>query len=204
MTESPTVTDDATEAAAPRRRLDTTDLALIAAFAALIAVCSYLAAIPIGVAGVPITLQAFAILLTGALLGPLRGFLAVVLYLLLGLAGLPVFAEHSSGPGVFTGATAGYLWTFPLVALVVGLLVKHVLKGRRTNPALVLVACCVGVVVNHVGGILGMAVVLRVDLAKAIGLDAPYWVVDAVKAVVAALVAAAVHRAFPRLLARRG
>lgn len=203
MTESPTATEPVTESSPPRR-LDTTDLALVAAFAALISVCSYVAAIPIGVAGVPITLQTFAILLTGALLGPLRGVLAVVLYLLLGLAGLPVFAEHSSGPGVFTGATAGYLWTFPLVALVVGLLVKYVLKGRRTNPVLVLVAACVGVVVSHVGGIVGLMTVLRVDLAKAAGLDAPYWGVDAIKAVVAAVVAASVHRAFPKLLARRG
>jgi biotin transport system substrate-specific component len=201
MTESPTTAAETPTARSPR--LDSTDLALIAAFAALIAVCSYLAAIPIGGAGVPLTLQGFALLLTGALLGPLRGTAAVVLYLILGIAGLPVFAGHAAGPGVFVGVTAGYLWSFPLMVLAVGLLVKYVLRGRRTNPALVFAACVVGVVINHVGGIIGMAVVLRVGLLEAAAFDAPYWIGDFIKAAVAAVVASQVHRAFPKLLARR-
>lgn len=201
MTESPTSTDETP--AAKTSRLDTTDLALIAAFAALIAVCSYLAAIPIGGAGVPLTLQGFALLLTGALLGPLRGTAAVVLYLILGVAGLPVFAGHSSGPGVFVGVTGGYLWSFPVMVLVVGLLVKYVLRARRTNPFLVFAAGVVGVVINHVGGIIGMAIVLHVGLPQAAGFDAPYWIGDLIKAAVAAVVASQVHRAFPKLLARR-
>lgn len=201
MTESPTSTDKTP--AAKASRLDTTDLALIAAFAALIAVCSYLAAIPMGGAGVPLTLQGFALLLTGALLGPLRGTAPVVLYLLLGVAGLPVFAGHASGPGVFVGVTGGYLWSFPIMVLAVGLLVKYVLRARRTNPLLVFAACVVGVVINHVGGIIGMAIVLRVGLPEAAAFDAPYWIGDFIKAAVAAVVASQVHRAFPKLLARR-
>lgn len=202
MTESPTSTDESPTTRA--WRLDTTDLALVAAFAALIAVCSYLAAIPMGGAGVPLTLQGFALLLTGALLGPLRGTAAVVLYLILGVAGLPVFAGHAAGPGVFVGVTAGYLWSFPLMVLVVGLLVKYVLRSRRTNPLLVFAACVVGVVINHVGGIIGMSVVLHVGLREATAFDAPYWLGDFIKAAVAAIVASQVHRAFPKLLARRG
>ncbi|MFD7078024.1 biotin transporter BioY [Nocardioides sp. NPDC059952] len=201
MTESPTTTDETP--ATRSSRLDTTDLALIAAFAALIAVCSYLAAIPMGGAGVPLTLQGFALLLTGALLGPLRGTAAVVLYLLLGVAGLPVFAGHAAGPGVFVGVTGGYLWSFPLMVLAVGLLVKYVLRTRRTNPLLVFAACVVGVVINHVGGIIGMAIVLHVSLPEAAVFDAPYWIGDFIKAAVAAVVASQVHRAFPKLLARR-
>ncbi|MFE7227602.1 biotin transporter BioY [Nocardioides sp. NPDC057577] len=201
MTESPTTTDETP--ATRSSRLDTTDLALIAAFAALIAVCSYLAAIPMGGAGVPLTLQGFALLLTGALLGPLRGTAAVVLYLLLGVAGLPVFAGHAAGPGVFVGVTGGYLWSFPLMVLAVGLLVKYVLRTRRTNPLLVFAACVVGVVINHVGGIIGMAIVLHVSLLEAAAFDAPYWIGDLIKAAVAAVVASQVHRAFPKLLARR-
>ncbi|MFT4083623.1 MAG: biotin transporter BioY [Nocardioides sp.] len=194
------VMTDQSELSSTRSRLSTTDLALVAAFAALIAVCSYLAAIPVGGGGVPITLQTFAIMLTGALLGPLRGTLAVIVYLLLGLAGLPVFAEHSAGPGVFTGATAGYLWSFPLVALVVGFGVKYVVRGRRTSALSVFLACAVGVLLNHAAGILGMSIVLHVDLHTAAGFDAPFWLGDGIKAAVAAIVAAEVHRAFPALL----
>lgn len=188
----------------PRRLLSTTDLALVASFTALIAVCSYAAAIPVGGAGVPITLQTFAVLLAGLVLGPLRGFLAVALYYLLGIAGLPVFAEHHSGASAFTSASAGYLYTFALAALVAGAIVRYGLQARRTRALYLFVAALVATVLNHLGGIVGLHVVLDLPLHKAASIDAAYWVGDIVKAAVAALVAAEVHRAFPGLLARRG
>lgn len=202
-----TMTDPATDPAdattgARRRWLSTTDLALIAAFAALIAVASYTAAIPVGGAGVPLTLQTFAILLAGAVLGPARGFLATGLYLLLGLVGLPVFAEHSSGAAVFTGPTAGYLYSFPIAALVVGFLVKYVVGSRRTQALWVFVAAVAATVVNHLGGVIGLQTVLGLGWHKSFTIDGAYWLGDIVKAAVVALVAAEVHRAFPRLLAR--
>ena len=195
MTDTPAV-------AGVRRRLSTTDLALVASFAALIAVASYTAAIPVGAGGVPLTLQTFAVLLAGAVLGPLRGLLANLLYLLLGLAGLPVFAGHTSGAEVFTGPTAGYLYTFPLAALVVGLLVKHVVGERRTRALWIFAAALVATVVNHLGGVIGLQAVLGVSWSKAFTIDGAYWLGDIVKAAVVAIVAAEVHRAFPALLRR--
>jgi biotin transport system substrate-specific component len=194
MTETPAVPD-------VRRRFTTTDLALIAAFAALIAVASYTAAIPIS-SGVPLTLQTFAVLLAGAVLGPVRGFLATGLYLLLGLAGLPVFAGHTSGAAVFTGPTAGYLYTFPVAALVVGALVKYVAAERRTRALWILAAALVATVVNHLGGVVGLHAVLGGTWSSAFSIDAAYWLGDVVKAAVVAIVAAEVHRAFPALLRR--
>lgn len=83
------------------RRSSSTDLALIAGFGALVAVCAVLPSI--NVAGpVPITLQTFGLLLAGAVLGARRGFLAVLLYLAVGAAGLPVFAGGTAGLGVFS------------------------------------------------------------------------------------------------------
>jgi len=199
-----TMTDQTTEPTHAVRRFSTTDLALVAAFAALISVCSYVAAIPVGGAGVPITLQTFAIVLTGLVLGPVRGFCAVGLYLLLGLAGLPVFAHHASGAAVFTGATAGYLWTFLLVALIAGLGASLAGPRLRTRAVVLFVAALVATVVNHLGGIVGLRVVLPITWHKAAIFDAPYWVGDVVKAAVASIVAAEVHRAFPHLLGRRG
>jgi biotin transport system substrate-specific component len=190
---------------APRQRLlTTTDLALIASFTALIAVCSYAAAIPVGGAGVPITLQTFAILLTGLVLGPLRALLAIALYYVIGIAGLPVFAEHSNGASAFTGPTAGYLYSFALAAVLAGVLVRYVLYRHRSRALLLFVAALAATVVNHLGGIVGLRVVLDLTWHKAATIDAAYWVGDIVKAAVAAIVAAEVHRAFPALLARRG
>ncbi|WP_244932204.1 biotin transporter BioY [Nocardioides sp. W7] len=194
---------DTTAPAATRARLSATDLALVAAFAALIAACTLVGGIPVGGAGVEITLQTFAITLTGALLGAVRGTLTVALYLALGAAGLPVFSGHSAGLGVFTGITAGYLWSFLAVAFVTGLLVRYVARGRRTSALVVFLCCLPGVALNHLFGTLGMAAFSDVPFRTAAAWDAPFWLGDILKAAVVGLVAAEVHRAFPRLLERR-
>jgi biotin transport system substrate-specific component len=196
----------AVEAAQPHRarRSSTTDLALIAAFAALISACAYIGAIPVGGSGVPITLQTMGVMLAGCVLGPVRGFLASALYLGLGAVGLPVFAEHSSGLGVFTGASAGYLWAFPLAAAVGGFLVTYVAGPRRTRAIWVFFCSLAGsVLVTHPMGITGLKLFFDVSWHQALTYDTPFWVGDLLKTTVVALVAAEVHRAFPHLLARR-
>ncbi|MGZ4497133.1 MAG: biotin transporter BioY, partial [Nocardioides sp.] len=111
----------------PARR--STDVALVAGLAALVAVCALLPAL--NVAGpVPITRQTFGVLLAGALLGVRRGFLAVLLYLVVGAAGLPVFSGGAAGLATFSGPTVGYLVSFPLAAALCGLVVE--LLPRRS------------------------------------------------------------------------
>ena len=196
--------DAVPETDARRRTFTTTDLALVAAFAALIAACAYVGAIPVGGAGVPITLQTFGVMLAGCLLGPVRGFAAVALYLGLGAVGLPVFAEHSSGLGVFTGASAGYLYAFPIAALVAGFLVTYVAGSARTRALVVFVCSFAGsALVIHPMGIAGLKLFFDVSWSEAAAFDAPFWIGDLVKTLLVALVAAEVHRAFPQLLARR-
>lgn len=204
MTTDHTTASEATKAAPMRApRTPGTDIALISAFAALISACAYIGAIPVGGGGVPVTLQTFAVMLTGCLLGPLRGFLSVMLYLGLGAIGLPVFAEHSSGLGVFTGASAGYLYAFPIAAALAGFLVKYV-AGHRRNRALVVFLCSAAgsVFVLHPLGIAGMKLYFDVSWQQAMTWDAPFWIGDVVKTTLTALIAAEVHRAFPRLLER--
>lgn len=101
--------------------------ALIAAFAALMAVCAQVA---VPMIPVPMTLQTFAVLLAGAVLGGGRGAIAVLLYLALAALGLPVLAEGGSGLDRFTGPTAGYLFAFPLAALIAGELARRSLFRR--------------------------------------------------------------------------
>ena len=201
--------DNATTADAPARssrRLGTTDLALVASFAALISALAYVGATPVGGAGVPITLQTLGVMLAGCLLGPTRGFLAVALYLALGAAGLPVFAEHSSGLGTFTQPSAGYLLSFPVAALVGGLMMKYVAGERGKSRAAVVFVCSLAgsVLVIHPAGIVGLMLTLDLSLAEAFKIDVIYWAGDLLKTTVVALIAAEVHRAFPRLLRTRG
>lgn len=179
------------------------DIALIAAFAALISASAYVGAIPVGSAGVPITLQTLTVMLAGCILGPVRGFSAVTLYLALGAVGLPVFAEHSSGIGVFTGPSGGYLLSFPIAAALGGFLVKYVARDRRTR-ALVVFACSIAasILVIHPLGILGMMLHFDVSFLEAATWDMPFWLGDVVKTSLVAMIAAEVHRAFPQLLHR--
>lgn len=184
--------------------LSATDLALIAAFAALIAAMAYIGAIPVGGAGVPITLQTLGVALAGAILGPLRGSLSVLLYLGLGAIGLPVFAEHSAGLGVFTSISFGYLISFPIAAALIGYLVKYVVAAKRTSALWVFLAVAAGsILVVHPLGIVGMKLHQDVPWATAFSWDLPFWLGDLVKTTIAAIVAAEVHRAFPALLKRR-
>ena len=190
--------DSPTTSSSPAR-----DIALIAAFAALISASAYVGAIPVGSAGVPITLQTLTVMLAGCILGPLRGFAAVTLYLALGAVGLPVFAEHSSGIGVFTGISGGYLLSFPIAALLGGFLVKYVARDRRTR-AIVVFFCSLAasVLVIHTMGIAGMKLYADVSWREAASWDMPFWIGDLVKTSLVAMIAAEVHRAFPQLLQR--
>ena len=179
------------------------DIALVAAFAALISASAYIGAIPVGSAGVPITLQTLTVMLAGCVLGPLRGFSAVTLYLALGAVGLPVFAEHSSGIGVFSGPSGGYLLSFPIAAALGGFLVAYVARERRTR-AIVVFFCSLAasVLVIHPLGILGMMLHFDVSFLEAASWDVPFWLGDLVKTSLVAMIAAEVHRAFPQLLHR--
>ena len=96
-------------------RLSVRDMAYIALFAAVMAVCAWIS-VPLG--DVPFTLQTFGVFAAVALLGGKRGTLAVLVYLLLGAVGLPVFSHFTGGPGALFGLTGGYILGFLLTALV--------------------------------------------------------------------------------------
>lgn len=95
-------------------------------FAALTAAGAWIA-IPLPY--VPLTLQTLFVILAGAVLGPYYGALSMVVYILTGLIGMPVFSRGQSGVGVLLGSTGGYLAGFIACTIVTGLLVK-----TRKNP----------------------------------------------------------------------
>ncbi len=185
-----------------RRRSTSTDLALIAGFAALIAVCALLPTIEVGI--VDITLQTFAVLLSGAVLGARRGFLAALLYVVVGAAGLPVFSGGAPGLAVLLGPSGGYLLGFPLAAGLCGFLVERLPRRQigRSIPLIFLAGLASSAVLIHPLGIAGL--VLRADMTwrEAFLYDMTFWLGDAIKNAAMALVATSVHRAFPDLLAR--
>ena len=92
----------------------TLDMVYIAVFAVIIAVCSWIS-VPMVI---PFTLQTFGVFCAVGLLGGKRGTLSVLIYVLLGAVGIPVFSGFSSGIGTLFGVTGGYIMGFIFTALV--------------------------------------------------------------------------------------
>ncbi len=178
------------------RRLPARDLALVAVFAALIAVLGLPGAFtPFGLT-VPITAQTLGVMLAGLLLGARRGALAVVVLLVLVAAGLPLLAGGRGGLGVLASPSAGYLVGWVPGAFVAGLL-AGVPAGRWRLVPLLVAAVLGGVVVVYACGTLGL--LLRTDLTvpAAVATNGAFLPGDLLKAVAAALVAAGVERGYP-------
>lgn len=198
--------ESASATPAPQPRSVGLDVAYIAVFAALIWVAALLPPIPVGTVGVPITVQTLMIGLTGMVLGGWRGFAAALLYVVLGLIGLPVFSGGRGGLGVMAGPSAGYIIAFPLFALLVGLAARAIVK-RFTGWKLWALLAVAGIVTSfltvHPLGIAGIAINAQLPLDKAFIADLPFWPGDVVKNLLAAALAVMIHRAFPTVLVRR-
>ena len=151
----------------------------------------------------PLTLQPFLVVLAGLWLGPAAGAASMALYLVAGAAGLPIFSGGAAGLAVLTGPTAGYLVGFPLAAGLCGAIVERL--PRRSVVSAVAIFCA-GLLSSalfiHTCGMAGL--VLRADLTwgQAWDIDKIFWFGDVLKNIAMALVATAVHRAFPDMLGR--
>ena len=95
-------------------RFRVVDLTYMAVCAALIAICAWIT-VP---AAVPFTLQTFAIFFVLSLLGGKRGTIAILVYILLGAVGLPVFSGFNGGLGALLGTTGGYIFGFLFIGLI--------------------------------------------------------------------------------------
>jgi len=186
-----------------KSRLSSRDLALVASFAALIAVLGLPGSIHLFGSAVPITLQSLGIMLAGSILGWRRGALSVVVLLALVAAGLPLLSGGRGGLAVFAGPTVGFLIGYVLGAGAVGWLVQ------RRLPAYPLWWGGVSNVVGGIGvvylfGIPGMALVMHTSLLVAATTSLMFLPGDVLKVVVATAVADAVHRGYPGITAGSG
>jgi biotin transport system substrate-specific component len=193
------MTDTIRSSAPARRILPARDLAQIAIFAALIAALGLPG--PLNIGPVPITMQTLGVMLAGAILGPRKGTLAVLLFLVLTAVGLPLLAGARGGIGVFTvSPAAGYLYGWLLGAFVTGYLTARLLPKYPFWPALG-ATILGGIVAVYLLGIPVMALNLGLPLWTAIGLNVAFLPGDLIKVIVTVLVARQVHKAYPGLIA---
>ena len=175
--------------------MKTNDLTLTAAMAALICVAGPLT---IAIGPVPLSLASFAVYLAGAILGWKRGSLAVAVYLLIGLVGVPVFSGFSGGFGKLAGVTGGYLVGYLPCALISGLPVQY---GQSScAPGWRGPACmALGTAVLYAVGTSWFMLQTQNGLAASLGMCViPFLPGDAAKIAAATVLAAPIRKALFR------
>lgn len=157
-------------------------------FAALTAAGAYIH-IPVPFSPVPITLQVFFVLLAGSMLKSKWGSLSMIVYTLLGIAGLPVFAGGSSGIGVLFGPTGGYIFGFILAAYIIGKLSEKAEKTVRPSLLANSINMSVGVLAIYLCGVLQLMMVAKLGLGAALALGViPFLPGEVIKTAVAAYI----------------
>lgn len=163
-----------------------------ALFTALTAVCSQLV-VNIGV--IPISLSLLAVFLCGGLLRPRTALLSQLAYLLLGLVGVPVFTNFGAGPAKLLGPTGGYLFTYPLMVLLVALAVRRFGARWWVLAAAMLLA----MLVCYTGGTAWFCFQAKLGVADALSKAVlPFLPFDALKIALACVVSTLIRRRMPR------
>jgi biotin transport system substrate-specific component len=158
---------------------------LVVGVAALTALLSQVS-IPLAGSPVPITGQTFAVLLGAAAVGPTRGVAGQVLYIAVGVAGVPVFADHAHGWQVLHGALGGYLVGFVLASAFLGWQARHGVDRRVDTLA---GSFLLASVLIYLPGVLWLAHSMNTSYSKAIAVGvAPFVLGDVIKAMAAGLV----------------
>jgi biotin transport system substrate-specific component len=161
--------------------------ALSVVFVAVLTAAAAQLSFPIPFTPVPFTIQPMVVLIGAAALGSRLGAMSQILYLMLGIAGLPVFAYSPELPQGFlrlVGPTGGYLMAYPLAAFATGWLAEHGMDRRYVTSILAMTA---GLSLVFLGGVAWIARLAGLPAALATGLY-PFVVVDIIKVVAAGLV----------------
>lgn len=171
------------------------NLLLIVAGSFLLAASAQVA-VNLTVFGVPMTLQPLALVLIGAALGSVRGAAAATLYLVEGLAGLPVFSNGGSTASLL-GPTAGFLFAFPLGAFIAGYFSEH---GWTRTFLGTFAGMSAALVVVHLGGWSWLATAMQLGPVKAFQVgNLPFILSDLIKVAIAAAILPKVQSALQGL-----
>lgn len=175
-----------------RSGIKAVDIASVAMMTALIVVCSWIY-IPVG--NIPVTLQTFAVCTSVGVLGMKKGTIAVIVYLVLGIVGLPVFSFFKGGIGALFGMTGGYVTGFVFLSFIAGIIIG---KSGRKIPVMIF-GFFIGLTICYLFGSLWFMLVYMKDTGTVGFLTVmttcvlPYIIPDIIKITLAAVVSKAVR-----------
>lgn len=177
--------------------MKTKDMVLCAVFAAVLCV---LAVITIPIGPVPITLGTLGVMLTASILGAKKGTVSVLVYILLGAIGLPVFSGFHGGFQVIAGPTGGYITAYIFMALFIGIFTKKLPTNKLLAMGKIALFCFIGVIICYFLGTLQFMFVQNTGFVKSLGICVfPFIPFDAAKAVVAGYLAYVLRKALAKI-----
>lgn len=170
----------------------TAEMTKMALMVAMNCVSAYII-IPLPFSLSPLALQTLIVNLTGYVLNAKQAFMTMLVYLLVGLAGVPVFTGGSAGPGKLFGPTGGYIIGFLFTAVFLAYF-----KGEKYNfKRYALLGCVIGIPLIYVFGVVQLKLITGMGWDKAIMTGAlPFIPLDIVKCLAAAVIAGPINRIF--------
>ncbi|MGN0818936.1 MAG: biotin transporter BioY [Christensenellaceae bacterium] len=166
-----------------------------ALFTAIICVLAVIA-IPAG--PIPFTLGLLAVLLAAVVLNPVESVFAVTAYVLLGVVGLPVFSSGASGIGTILGPTGGYIYSYPITAIMISLSIKFTEKRIRNTVLLTFLTflyCLAGVTVLYIIGTLHFSLTRNTSYISSLSVCVfPFIPFDILKCALAAIIGIRVRK----------
>ena len=170
----------------------TAEMTKMALMVAMNCVSAYII-IPLPFSLSPLALQTLIVNLTGYVLNAKQAFMTMLVYLLVGLAGVPVFTGGSAGPGKLFGPTGGYIIGFLFTAVFLAYF-----RGEKYSfKRYALLGCVIGIPLIYVFGVVQLKLVTGMGWDKAIMTGAlPFIPLDIVKCLAAAVIAGPINRIF--------
>ena len=174
-----------------RKSIPIRDVCHIAIITAIIVICAQISIQQ--PSGVPFALQSWGVTLSGLILGPKKGVLAVLVYIALGAAGVPVFVQGTGGVSVTMRHTGGFIVSFPLLALFAGL------GAKQGGVVWVLLGVVAGTVINLTVGMFWFSWVMEWNLSASFAAAvAPFILPEAIKTVILPLISKSIKTALAK------
>ena len=175
-----------------KMRLSVREMIMVGVGAALMAVFSQLS---IPLPSVPLTFQVFGVVIISDILGKKLGTLSIIVFMLLGAIGLPVFASFTGGLNIITGATGGYIIGFVFMAFIIGYFIE------KDKKSLAFIGAYLGLAVDYVFGVLQLKLLMGLTLEGALvaGLY-PFIIKDLILTALGVMVALSIRNRVVRVI----
>ncbi len=168
-------------------KIPTKDIVSCGMFAAILAILSQIS-IPLP-SGVPVTMQTFAVALTGFVLAWKFGAISAIVYILSGAIGLPVFSGFKGGFQVLASHTGGFIWGFVIMVILCGI------AADKNNKIVVSLLSMAGLAVCHVFGVVQFMIVMKMNFVESFLLaSAPYIIKDIISVFLAYVIGSQVRK----------